>query len=133
MWPFANATGAEPALYWNENITAAEATNNFRKDWVCSVLAAKIPNQGDYLAFSIAGEPIFCISDKSSNIKTYSNVCRHRMMQLLDSTGTSSRVVCPIHAWTYDLNGKLVGARQMEKSSSFNKSDICLPKVRTEI
>ena len=55
------------------------------------------------------------------------------MTQLLDGTGTTSRVVCPIHAWTYDLNGKLVGARHMEKSSGFNKSDICLPKVRTEI
>ena len=57
----ANATGVEPALYWNKNIEVLEDHNIFRKDWVCTGLAAEIPNQGDYLTFSIAGEPIFCI------------------------------------------------------------------------
>ena len=131
--PLTSATGADPALYWNENIATAEDSNIFRKDWVCPGLAAEIPKQGDYLTFSIAGEPIFCIRNKSGDIKTYSNVCRHRMMQLLDGTGTTSKVVCPYHAWTYDLNGELMGAGHMEKSTSFDRRKICLPQIRTEI
>ena len=59
-----DATGAEPALYWNEDIARAENRQIFEKDWVCPGLVAEIPNQGDYLTFSIAGEPIFCIRNK---------------------------------------------------------------------
>ena len=129
----ADASGAEPELYWNEEIAAAEERDIFRKDWVCPGLAAEIPNKGDYLTYTIAGEPIFCVRDKSGDVKTYSNVCRHRMMQLLEGTGTTSRVVCPYHAWTYDLNGQLIGAGHMEKSNGFKKRDICLPEIRTEI
>jgi phenylpropionate dioxygenase-like ring-hydroxylating dioxygenase large terminal subunit len=129
----ADATGAEPALYWNEDVAVAEDENIFRKDWVCPGLAAEIPNTGDYMTYTIAGEPIYCIRDKSGEVKTYSNVCRHRMMQLLEGSGTTSRVVCPYHAWTYDLNGQLIGAGHMEKSNGFNKKEICLPEIRTEI
>ena len=128
-----DATGAEPALYWNEDVAAAENSNIFRKDWVCPGLAAEIPNTGDYMTYTVAGEPIYCIRDKSGEVKTYSNVCRHRMMQLLEGRGTTSRVVCPYHAWTYDLNGQLIGAGHMEKSQGFNKKEICLPEIRTEI
>ena len=119
--PLTSATGADPALYWNENIATAEDSNIFRKDWVCPGLAAEIPKQGDYLTFSIAGEPIFCIRNSSDDIKTYSNVCRHRMMLLLEGTGIVSKVGCPYHAWTYDLSGELLGPGHMEKSKGFDK------------
>ncbi len=131
--PFEDATSAEPELYWNEEVAEAEDRNIFRKDWVCPGLAAEIPKTGDYMTFSVAGEPIFCIRDKTGEVKTYSNVCRHRMMQLLDGKGTTSRVVCPYHAWSYDLNGQLIGAGHMERSKGFNKKDVCLPEIRTEI
>ncbi|MDG2340425.1 MAG: (2Fe-2S)-binding protein, partial [Paracoccaceae bacterium] len=42
----ADANGAEPALYWNEEIAALEDAKIFRKDWVCAGLAAEIPNKG---------------------------------------------------------------------------------------
>ena len=43
------------------------------------------------------------------------------MMLLLEGTGTVSKVVCPYHAWTYGLSGKLMGAGHMEKSNGFDK------------
>lgn len=128
-----DATGAEPELYWNEEVAETEEINIFRKDWVCPGLAGEIPKTGDYMTFSVAGEPIFCVRDKSGEVKTYSNVCRHRMMQLLEGRGTTSRVVCPYHAWTYDLNGQLIGAGHMRHSNGFDKKKICLPEIRTEI
>ena len=132
--PLPNATGAVPSLYWDERIAAIENAEIFRKDWVCPGMAAEIPHAGDYMTFSIDGDPIFCIRDKSGAINTYSNVCRHRMMLLLEGRGRGkSRVVCPYHAWTYDLEGQLVAAGQMEHSAGFDKKDICLPAIRTEI
>jgi choline monooxygenase len=127
------ATSAQPAIYWDTDIAALETTQIFQQDWVCPGLAAEIPNTGDYLTYSIAGSPVFCIRDKPGDIRTFSNVCRHRMMKLLEGSGQTNRVVCPYHAWTYDLNGQLIGAGHMEKSTDFDVSKICLPEIRTEI
>ncbi|MGB0799361.1 MAG: aromatic ring-hydroxylating oxygenase subunit alpha, partial [Planktomarina sp.] len=129
----ADATSLPPAIYHDADIAALEHDKIWKTDWVCPGLAAEIPNTGDYLTYSIAGEAIYCIRDKSGSVKTYSNVCRHRMMQLVQGRGNKSRVTCPYHAWTYDLNGKLVGAGHMNHSNGFKKSDICLPEIRTEI
>jgi len=131
--PLDQSTGLAPSLYRSADIAAAEAGAIFRRDWVCPGLAAEIPNTGDYLTFSIAGDPVYSIRDTSGVIRSYSNVCRHRMMQLLKGRGHTSRVVCPYHAWTYDLNGALIGAPHMEHSAGFDKKSICLPEVRTEI
>ncbi len=131
--PLSRATSAQPQLYWDERIAALEDQAIFRHDWVCPGLAAEIPNPGDYITFTIAGDPIFCIRDKSGEIKTFSNVCRHRMMQLLEGSGCTSRVICPYHAWTYDLSGQLIGAGHMDRSDEFDKKKICLPEIRTEI
>jgi choline monooxygenase len=131
--PLSDARGATPAFYWNEEVAAAEEKSIFRSDWVCPGLAAEIPDVGDYITFSIAGEPVFSIRDRAGEIKTYSNVCRHRMMQLLEGSGRTSRVICPYHAWTYDLNGQLIGASHMNRSEGFDKKTICLPEIRTEI
>ncbi len=131
--PLDNATCSPAALYWDEAIAEREEELVFRKDWVCPGLAAEIPEPGNYLTFSVAGEPIFCVRDKAGTIRTYANVCRHRMMKLLSGNGTTRRVVCPYHAWTYDLDGRLIGAGHMEKSTEFDKKKICLPEIRTEI
>ena len=76
------AFGAEPQLYWDEEVAALEDERIFRKDWICVGLANEIPDAGDYITFTIAGDPVFSIRDNSGEVKTYSNVCRHRMMQL---------------------------------------------------
>ncbi|WP_317056943.1 aromatic ring-hydroxylating oxygenase subunit alpha [Roseovarius rhodophyticola] len=131
--PLERAMSADPRLYRDEAVAKRETDAIFRQDWLCPGLAAEIPNPGDYITFSIAGDPIFTIRDKAGEIKTFSNVCRHRMMQLLEGKGCTSRVVCPYHAWTYDLSGKLIGAGHMERTESFDKKSICLPEVRTEI
>ena len=120
--PLIDATGLEPALYWDPSIASLEEENIFRNDWVCPGLAAEIPNSGDYLTYSIAGEAIYCIRDNLGKIRSYSNVCRHRMMQLLEGSGSTSRVVCPYHAWTYDLNGQLIGAGHMNVVLVLKKS-----------
>ena len=55
------------------------------------------------------------------------------MMQLLEGSGQSKRVTCPYHAWTYDLDGKLKIAGQMNEHKTFEKNKTCLPEFRTEI
>ena len=131
--PLSMAVNMPSAMYHSEEVLALEQERAFGKDWVSPGLAAEIPNVGDHLVWSIAGQPVFCIRDTEDRVRTFSNVCRHRMMTLVGGAGNSRRVTCPYHSWTYDLSGQLVGTNHMERTNGFEKADICLPEIRTEI
>ncbi len=127
------ASAPPPGMYTSEDILIREQAGIFARDWLCPGLAAEIPDAGDYLTFSIGRQPVAVIRGADGAIRSFANVCRHRMMQLLEGRGRTRRIVCPYHAWTYDLTGQLIGARHMEWTEGFNKKAICLPEIRTEI
>ncbi|MEE1565404.1 MAG: Rieske (2Fe-2S) protein, partial [Acidimicrobiales bacterium] len=105
--PLSAATAMPPEMYHSEEILHLEQQRMFAHDWVSPGLAAEIPEPGDYLTYSIADQPVFCMRGRDGEIRTFANVCRHRMMQLLDGSGNTGRIVCPYHAWSYDLDGRL--------------------------
>ncbi len=131
--PLEEAFSSPPEIYTNPDMLELELREIFEREWHCPGLVADIPEPGDYVTFSIADQPVFSIRQKDGSIRSFSNVCRHRMMQLLEGSGNTRTIVCPYHAWTYGQDGSLRGAAQMEKSKTFNKKDFCLPEIRTEI
>lgn len=131
--PFETATILPPAVYTSPDILALEEEHIFKAGWQCPGRTADIPNPGDYITYEIAGEPIFTIRDKDGSVRSFSNTCRHRMMQLLEGSGTVKRVVCPYHAWAYDHGGRLIGVPHEQLFANFDKSAICLPEIRTEV
>jgi len=131
--PLEKASALSPGIYLSQAIHALEQARIFAREWVSPGLAAEIPEPGDYLTFAVAGQPVVCVRGRDREVRTFANVCRHRMMQLLDGRGRAGRIVCPYHAWTYDLAGKLIRAPEMDRSEGFDAGDICLPEIRTEI
>ncbi len=72
--------------------------------------ALALPEVGDYLALGQEGEGRALVRTPTG-IELISNVCRHRQAVMLRGRGnTRSNIVCPLHRWTYDLQGQLVGA-----------------------
>jgi choline monooxygenase len=122
-----------PALYNSDEIYDLELENIFAKEWHCPGLAAEIPNPGDFITYSIGTQSVLTVRLRDGTIASYSNVCRHRMMKLLEGRGNVRKVVCPYHAWTYDLDGRLIGAGHMQRTQNFNKEEYCLPEIRTEV
>ncbi len=45
----------------------------------------------------------------TGSVRAMANVCRHRGVRVVDGAGDARRFTCPFHAWTYDLEGRLVG------------------------
>ncbi|MEL6288761.1 MAG: SRPBCC family protein [Pseudomonadota bacterium] len=131
--PFDEAHGLPPSLYTSISIAAEEADSIWRHDWQCVGLAAEIPAHGDYLTWTLAGEPVFVVRTGDGDVRAFSNVCRHRMMGLLEGRGNRRRIVCPYHAWTYNLDGRLIGAPYMDRSKGFDRDAICLPEIRAEV
>ena len=72
--------------------------------------ALSVPEVGDYHALPQEGEGRALVRTPQG-IELISNVCRHRQSVMLRGRGnTRSSIVCPLHRWTYDLKGQLIGA-----------------------
>jgi phenylpropionate dioxygenase-like ring-hydroxylating dioxygenase large terminal subunit len=84
---------------------------------------------------TIAGMPILLTRNKDGAIKAFANVCKHRGMKLCASTRTEHgpRIVCPYHAWTFDLDGKLIGLPRSEIFPGLAKSDLGLTELPSRV
>lgn len=130
--PFNQARAMPKSVYTSPEFADAEVQQIFAKEWLCAGRAEALPNAGDYLTMKIAGEPIIILRDKDGALRGMSNVCRHRMSTLLEGRGNVRSIVCPYHAWTYNLDGTLRGAPAMGLNEGFCKDKIALPTVRVE-
>ncbi|MES2846533.1 MAG: SRPBCC family protein [Pseudomonadota bacterium] len=130
--PFNQARAMPKSVYTSADFAEQELTHIFAKDWLSAGRADALPNPGDYLTMEIAGEPIIILRDRDGSLRGLSNVCRHRMSTLLEGRGHVRSIVCPYHAWTYNLDGSLRGAPAMTLNEGFCKDQIALPKVRVE-
>ena len=119
-------------FYVSQHIFDLDVKNIFSKQWVFVGHISRIPNYGDYFLFNIGKESIIIIRDKDNAVHAHYNVCRHRGSQIcLENEGNSKVLICPYHAWTYNIDGSLKGARLMDKD--FNKNDWHLHKCNSKI
>jgi choline monooxygenase len=102
------------------------------KSWQYVGHESQIARPGDYLVDDIIGRPILVVRNQSSDILCFSNVCRHRGGPLATKSGSARMLRCVYHAWTYNLDGALVGAPKFEGVENFNKQDCTLPRYRME-
>lgn len=77
--------------------------------------ALMVPNVGDYRVLDWSGEAKSLIHNQDG-IRVMSNVCRHRQALMLKGSGHTKNIVCPLHRWTYNLEGKLLGAPHFDEN-----------------
>ena len=106
--------------------------------WICIGRAEEIPEPGDYIVRDLAGESIVVTRNRAGEIRGFYNVCAHRGTKLLDETGAGacghvSKVIkCPYHAWSYDLDGRLVGTPNVDEDEGFERSAYPLHAIGAE-
>ena len=95
--------------------------------WWCHVERLRAP--GQYVAGEVAGMPVVVVRGADGGLRAFYNVCRHRAHELVRGSGQARSIVCPYHAWTYDLTGRLVGARHTRDLVDFD----LIPKGPTRL
>lgn len=98
--------------------------------WICHV--EKLSAPGSYVSATVAGMPIAVVRDKEGVLRAFYNVCKHRAHELLSGAGSVRNIMCPYHAWTYDLTGRLKTARRTGTMETFQRDEICLDQVQVE-
>ena len=84
-----------------------------------------VPDPGDYATLPWEQEGRMLVRG-AAGIELLSNVCRHRQAKMLDGRGNARNIVCPLHRWTYDLQGKLIGAPHFGATPCLNLSQTAL-------
>ncbi|MBI1385470.1 MAG: Rieske 2Fe-2S domain-containing protein [Rhizobiales bacterium] len=130
--PFVKAHAMPPSVYTSPAFLELELERVFRKEWFCAGRASSLAKPGDYTTLELAGQPIMVVRGRDGTLRAQSNVCLHRMSTLLEGRGNTSAIVCPYHAWTYNLDGSLRGAPAMSQNEAFCKEGLRLPTVRCE-
>src|SRR5437762_8902937 len=124
----------EQKYFVSPEIFAEEQEKIFAKQWILVGHQSQIADAGDYVVQQVIGESLIVIQDKSGEIRGFFNVCRHRGTRLKeDACGHASAIQCPYHAWTYGLDGRLIGAPHMDEVPGFDKSDFSLHAVNLAV
>lgn len=124
-----------PGEYFTSpEIFAAEREKIFAQRWLCVGREDRLSDPGDYFVQDVLGESIIVLREPGGDVSAYYNVCRHRGSRLCE--GVSGRfdgaIRCPYHAWTYGLDGRLLGAPSFNDLPGFRTADYPLNRVALE-
>jgi Rieske 2Fe-2S family protein len=101
------------------------------RDWLFIGHDCELPKPGSYMTVQIGDYPVVLVRDQQGKINAFHNSCRHRGSRVCNADkGTAAKLVCPYHQWTYELDGRLLFARQM--ADGFDKSQFSLKPVACE-
>jgi len=114
------AQSLPPAIYHDAGIYELEMNRIFRHEWICLGRLAEIPETGDYVCRDIIDSPVFAVRQRDQSVKAFANICAHRAARLLTDSGHTTRISCPYHSWTYELDGQLIGAPFMQDTPGFS-------------
>jgi phenylpropionate dioxygenase-like ring-hydroxylating dioxygenase large terminal subunit len=149
--PLARATTLPAQAYTSEEFFEWEMHNVLRSGWQCLAHVSQIPEPGDFLNLDLLGEPLIVVRGKDKAIHVLSRVCPHRAMDIMPEgfgyeghtlaeardgkpdCGHTRLFLCPYHAWTFELDGRLKACPEMHKADGFCRDEFFLKSFRTEI
>ena len=103
-------------FYVDPEIHQLDLDQIYYKQWLFVGHDCEMPRPGDYITAQIGDYPIIVVRDREQRIRAFHNTCRHRGSRICSAAkGSSVRLVCPYHNWSYDLDGRLLFARDMVK------------------
>src|SRR5262249_41765960 len=106
----------------------------FRSVWQVICHVNDIPRPGDYYTLKFLDENVAAVRGDDGQVRCFHNVCRHRASILLQQNAGNCghRVVCPYHAWSYGLDGRLTNPPKGQGFDGLDKAKHGLPPVETE-
>ncbi len=131
--PLGEASPMPADCYTSPDWYHREIETIFLKEWLLIARIEQLSKPGDYMVEDVAGEPVLVIRGQDNVLRAFSPFCRHRGTRLISGEGNCKVILCPYHAWAYNLDGTLRGAPEMEQVKNFRYEDHSLRPVRLDI
>ena len=121
--------------YYDPTIYAREQERIFSQMWVCVGRAEVLTDPGAYQVVTVGQESIIVVRNRIGVLQAFLNVCRHRGARLCSEvTGRlKGSIQCRYHAWTYGLDGRLIGAPNVLSNEQFDRTAYGLLPVALEV
>jgi len=121
--PLAEASTIPSAWYVDAGVADLESENVFSKTWQVIGRTDQIQKPGDFLTFTVAGEPIVAVRGTDGQLRAFYNVCRHHAAAVVtEPCGHAQILHCPYHGWNYGLDGSLKGMPEFEGVKGFDRT-----------
>jgi phenylpropionate dioxygenase-like ring-hydroxylating dioxygenase large terminal subunit len=97
-------------IYTDPEFLELETARILRPSWQIVCHESDLAEPGDWRTLSYLGENVVAVRGRDGTIRAFHNVCRHRAMRIVEGdAGCAKKLVCPYHAWAYELDGRLSG------------------------
>lgn len=101
-------------LYCSQQAFQDDLDQIWYREWLFALPSCEIPGTGNFVTLNVGAYPVIVVRGGDGRVRAFHNVCRHRGQRLCAKTnGSTPKLVCPYHQWTYDLDGKLLYSRDM--------------------
>ena len=136
LLPFGEGTMMPATAYTSDEVLAWERRHLFAGSWTCvGRVEAVFDGGATQVATTVGDIRVVLARDASGQVAAMANTCRHRGHELLPDGATSTRraMVCPYHAWSYDLSGSLIAAPGFQEVASFDPAAHGLVRLPVEV
>jgi choline monooxygenase len=131
--PLSQASTIPAAWYVDPRIAELERFNVFSKTWQLVARTDQLKAPGEFVATTVAGEPIVVVRGNDGVLRAFYNVCRHHAAAVVTQPcGQASLLHCPYHGWNYGLDGSLKGMPEFEGVENFDRAQNGLVPIRVE-
>ena len=121
-------------VYRDPEFFAVEMDRVVRPSWQIVCHISDIASPGDWHRLDYLGESVVVVRGSDGEVRAFHNVCRHRGSRIVaGEAGCASRLTCPYHAWTYALDGRLIGIPHRKDYPGLDPSTLGLKPVELEI
>ncbi|SFS10493.1 aromatic ring-hydroxylating oxygenase subunit alpha [Sphingomonas jatrophae] len=119
----------DPAVYTSADYAERERRAIFHGMPIVAGLTRDIPEPGDMMLFDVLGPSILLVRSKAGTVNAFLNMCPHRGAKVVTDCSRRTRMTCRFHAWTFDLEGKLIGQPGKEGFEGVDKAELGLLPV----
>ena len=104
----------EAPFYVSQEIFNLDMDAVWARHWLNVAVEADVPEPGDFVTIDVCKYSVVIVRGEDGEIRAFHNVCRHRGARIMNiAKGSTAKIVCKYHHWTYDFTGALRFAEHM--------------------
>jgi glycine betaine catabolism A len=125
--------GLPADAYFDPRHYERELQRIWYRNWVYVGRSGDFAVKRSFRSFELGGQKILLVRGDDGVLRGFHNTCRHRGAQLCrESEGVlrSGAIICPYHAWSYNLQGELLRTSSKAHADGFDVADFPLYSVK---
>ena len=119
-------------VYLSHEQHAREVELLWRRVWQIAGRVEEVANPGDSFVYDLADDSLIVLRDQTGELRAYHNSCLHRGTRLRDTPACLSRIRCPFHGFTWNLDGRLADVPSRWDFPQIENADWQLPEARVD-